>query len=87
MGLDVIFSDFLISVLSGLIVASIIGAATSFAVLIKCVHRQAQDLALMKKATIIVFNLIARDTARLHGDEHNLTDIDEIYKALVKKAD
>lgn len=87
MGLDVILSDFFIQILSGLIVASIIGAATSFAILIKCVHRQAQDLALMKKATIIVFNLIARDTARLHGDDHNLTDLDEIYKELIKKTD
>lgn len=87
MGLDVIFDDFLAQILSGLIVASIIGAATSFYILIKCVHRQAKDLALMKKATAIVFNLIARDTARLHGDEHGLTDIDDIYKELIGKSD
>ena len=86
MGPDVIFDDFLAQILSGLIVESIIGAATSFYILIKCVHRQAKDLALMKKATAIVFNLIARDTARLHG-EHGLTDIDEIYKELIDKSD
>ena len=86
MGPDVIFDDFLAQILSGLIVASIIGAATSFYILIKCVHRQAKDLALMKKATAIVFNLIARDTARLHG-EQGLTDIDEIYKQLIDKSD
>ena len=84
MGLDVIIDNFLIEILSSLIVASIIGAASSFAVLIRCVHKQANDIALMKKATAIVFKLIATDTKRLHGNEHGMSDLDDIYKALVK---
>ncbi len=84
MGLDVIIDNFLIEILSSLIVASIIGAATSFVVLIRCVHKQANDIALMKKATAIVFKIIATDTKRLHGDEYGMSDLDDIYKALVK---
>lgn len=86
MGLDVILSDFLIQVLSGLIVASIIGAGTSFYILIKCVHRQATDIALMKKATIVVLSMIAKDTQRLHGDEHGLGDLQDLYKELIKNS-
>ena len=79
-----VIDNFLIQILSSLIVASIIGAATSFAVLIRCVHKQANDITLMKKATAIVFKIIARDTKRLHGDEHGMSDLDDIYKELVK---
>jgi len=84
MGLDVILDDFLIQILSGLIVASIIGAATSFFILIRCVHRQRSDIALMKKAMVYTLRLIARDTQQLHGDNHSLKDIDEIFKDLMK---
>jgi hypothetical protein len=84
MGPDLLLDDFLIKTLSGLIVASIIGAATSFTVLIRCVHRQANDLALMKKAMVLALRLIAKDTQKLHGDNHNLSDIDDIFKDLMK---
>jgi len=85
MGLDLIFDDFLVQILSGLIVASIIGAATSFYVLIRCVHRQRTDIALMKKAMVFTLRIIAKDTQQLHGDNHNLADLDEIFKDLMKK--
>lgn len=82
MGLEMIIGDFLIQVLSGLIIAAIIGAATSFAILIRCVHKQARDIALMKKANIIVIGMIVKDTKRLHGDE-NVTDVEKVYKELI----
>ena len=85
MGPDLIIDDFLAQILSSLIVASIIGAATSFTVLIRCVHKQKNDIALMKRATAVVFKLIAKDTQQLHGNNHNLSDIDEIYRALIKE--
>ena len=84
MGLDLIFDDFLVQILSGLIVASIIGAATSFFILIRCVHRQRTDIALMKKAMVYTLRMIAKDTQQLHGDSHNLSDLDEIFKDLLK---
>jgi hypothetical protein len=84
MGLDVILDDFLIQILSGLIVASIIGAATSFFILIRCVHRQRSDISLMKKAMVFTLRIIAKDTQALHGDNHNLSDLDEIFKDLMK---
>lgn len=84
MGLDLLLDDFLIQILSGLIVASIIGAATSFFILIRCVHRQRTDIALMKKAMVYTLRIIAKDTQMLHGDNHNLSDIDDIFKELMK---
>ena len=84
MGLDLLLDDFLIQILSGLIVASIIGAGTSFFILIRCVHRQRTDIALMKKAMVYTLRIIAKDTQMLHGDNHNLSDIDDIFKELMK---
>ena len=84
MGPDVILDDFLVQILSGLIVAAIIGAATSFFVLIRCVHRQRTDIALMKKAMVYTLRLIAKDTQLLHGDKHTLEGIDGVFKDLLK---
>ena len=84
MGLDMILDDFLIQVLSGLIVASIIGAGTSFWYLIRLVLKLRRDNALMKKAMIYTLRIIAKDTQRLHGDNHSLGDLDEIFKDLSK---
>lgn len=82
MGLELIIDDFLIQILSGLIVASIIGAATSITYMIRCVHKQARDISLMKKANIIVIGMMVKDAKRLHGEE-NITDIETVYKELV----
>ena len=82
MGLDMFVEQFLVELLAGLIVAAIIGAATSFAYLIRCVHKQARDIALMKKANTIVLGMLVKDAARLHG-EGKITDIEKIYKELV----
>ncbi len=84
MGLDMILDDFFIQVLSGLIVASIIGAGTSFFVLIRLVLKLRTDNALMKKAMIYTLRIIAKDTQMLHGDNHNLGDLDKVFKDLMK---
>lgn len=81
MGLDMIINDFLIEILAGLIIAAIIGAATSFYILINCVHRQKDDIALMKKATIIVLRFIVKDTKEYHGEMP--TDFEKLYKELI----
>ena len=77
-----VIGDFFLQILSGLIVASIIGASTSFIVLMKCVHKQQQDIKLMKKATIIAFRSIVKDTKEFHGED--MTDIEKLYKELIK---
>lgn len=82
MGLEVIIQDFLIEILTGLIMAAIIGAASSFYILINCVHKQRDDIALMKKATIIVLRFIVKDTRDFHGEMP--TDFEELYKELIK---
>ena len=84
MGLDVILNDFFIQILSGLIVASIIGAGTSFWYLIRLVLKLRTDNALMKKAIVYTLRVIAKDTQMLHGDNHNLGDLDQIFKDLMK---
>jgi len=84
MGLDVILDDFLVQILSGLIVASIIGAGTSFWYLIRLVLKVRTDNALMKKAIVYTLRVIAKDTQMLHGDNHNLGDLDQIFKDLMK---
>ena len=84
MGLDMILDDFFIQILSGLIVAAIIGAGTSFFVLIRLVLKLRTDNALMKKAMIYTLRIIAKDTQMLHGDKHNLGDLDQIFKDLMK---
>ena len=76
-----LLNDFLIDILIGLIISAIIGAATSFYILIKCVHKQRDDIALMKKATVICFRFIIKDTKEFHGEE--MTDIDVLYRELI----
>ncbi len=82
-----IFDTFLVQILSGLIIASIIGAGSSFFILIRCVHKQRTDIALMKKAMVFTLRLIAKDTQILHGDNHTLEGIDEIFKDLSENKD
>jgi len=86
MGLEMIIDDFLISILSGLILASIIGAATSFYILIKCVHKQASDLALMKRATAFVLRRQVQETKQLHPEaKDEIEDLEKTYKELIKE--
>ena len=75
-------NDFLIEILTGLIIAAIIGAGGSFYILINCVHKQRDDIALMKKATIIVLGFIVKDTKEFHGEMP--TDFEKLYKELIK---
>lgn len=76
-----LLTDILIEILVALIIASIIGAASAFYILIQCVHKQRDDIVLMKKATVICFRFIIRDTKEFHGEE--MTDIEKLYKELI----
>jgi len=78
-------NELLIEIMVGLIIAAILGAASSFFIMYKCIHKQAQDMQLMKKATIICYRFIVKDSKRLHSEE-DITDIEKIYKDLIDES-
>ena len=73
----------LIEVLAGLIVASMVGAGSSFYIIYKCVHKQRQDIALMKKATAFVLRRQVQETKQLHPEQKDeIEDLEKTYKEL-----
>ena len=81
---DMYASDLLIEILSGLIIASMIGAATSMFILYKCIHKQAQDMKLMKKATAFVLRRQVQETKTLHPESKDeIEDLERTYKDLI----
>jgi len=78
-------ANFIMQVLSGLIIVAIVGAASSMLILYKCVHRQAQDMKLMKKATAFVLRRQVQETKLLHPEKiDEIEDLEKTYKDLVK---
>ncbi len=76
-------NDLLIQILTGLILASIIGAASSMFILYKCIHKQAQDMRLMKKATAFVLRRQVQETKTLHPEKvDEIEDLEKTYKDL-----
>jgi len=76
--------NFIMQVLSGLIIAAIIGAASSMFILYKCVHKQALELKKAKIAFAVVIRLLVTEAKRLHPKESKeLLEIEEIYKDLI----
>lgn len=80
-------NDFLIQVLSGLIVAAIIGFATFTFVLYKCIHKQARKINQINKAFVVVMKLVVIDTRKHHPNSEYITEIDKIYKDIVDDVD
>ena len=81
---DMYASDILIEILSGLIISAIIGAATSMFILYKCIHKQAQDMKLMKKATAFVLRRQVQETKSLHPESKDeIEDLERTYKDLI----
>lgn len=80
-------NDFLIQVLSGLIVAAIIGFATFTFVLYNCIHKQARKINRINKAFAVVLKLLVIDTRKNHPDSEYVTEIDKIYKEIVDDQD
>lgn len=76
-------NDILIQILAGLIIAAIIGAASSMFILYKCIHRQAQDMKLMKKATAFVLRRQVQETRTLHPEaKDEIEDLEKTYRDL-----
>ncbi len=80
-------NDFLIQVLSGLIVAAIIGFATFTFVLYSCIHKQARKINRINKAFVVVLKLLVIDTRKNHPDSEYVTELDKIYKEIIEDSD
>jgi len=77
--------DLLMQILAGLIVASIIGAATSMFIFYRCLHSQAQNIGLMKKATAFVLRRMVQETKTLHPEEKDeIEDLEKTYRDLTE---
>lgn len=75
--------ELMIQILGGLIIVAIIGAATSMFILYKFIHRQAQDMKLMKKATAFVLRRLVHEIKTLHPEKiDEIEDLEKTYKDL-----
>lgn len=76
--------ELLIQILAGLIIAAIVGAASSMFILYKCIRKQAQDMKLMKKATAFVLRRQVQETKTLHPESFDeIEDLERTYKDLI----
>lgn len=80
-------NDLFIQILSGVIIAAIIGFATFTFVLYKCIHKQALKINQINKAFVVVLKLLVIDTKKNHPDSEYITEIDKIYKEIVAESD
>jgi len=78
-------AELLIQIIAGLILAVLIGGASSMFILYKCVHAQAQDMKLMKKATAFVLRRQVQETKTLHPEAiDEIEDLEQTYKDLTE---
>lgn len=85
--IDVYVNEMLMEIVIGLILVAIIGAASALYVLIKCVHKQAQDMKVMKKATSFVFRRLVQETKSLHPEQvDEIEDLEKTYKDLIDES-
>ena len=74
--------------LSGLIIAAIVGAFSFSFLMYRCIHRQALDLQLMKKATAFVLRRQVQETKVLHPEaKQEIEDLEKTYNDLIKNDD
>jgi len=84
MGEMILETDFMMQVLSGLIIAAIVGAFSFSFILYKCVHKQGIELKKTKIAFAVVVRLFVTETKRLHPNEsEEILEIEKIYKELI----
>lgn len=80
-------SEITVQILAGLVVAAIIGAGSSMFILYKCIHKQAQDMKLMKKATAFVLRRQVQETKQLHPEKiDEIEDLEQTYKDLINNS-
>jgi len=76
-------TELLMQILSGLIVAAIVGAASSMFILYKCVHKQSHTTKQLKKAMTVILKLQVEDTKKHHPNSKHIAELDEIFKELM----
>jgi len=75
--------DILIQILSGLIISGITGGILSMFILYKCIHKQGQDMKIMKKATAFVLRRLFQENKALHPEKvDEIEDLEKTYKDL-----
>ncbi len=84
---NIMINDLFIQILSGLIIASIIGFASFTFILYKCIHKQARKINSINKAFVVVLKLLVIDTKKNHPNSEYITEIDKIYKEIVDDSD
>ncbi len=77
-------ANFIMQVLSGLIIAAIVGAASSMFILYKCVHKQAHITRQLKRAMTVILKLQVEDTKMHHPNSKHIAELDEIFKELLE---
>lgn len=76
--------EILMEIIIALISTAIIGGATFMFVLYKCIHKQAQDMKIMKKATAFVLRRQVQETKSLHPEQiDEIEDLEKTYKDLI----
>lgn len=82
--INVYVDEIMMQILAGLIVAAIIGGTTSMFILYKCIHKQAIDMKIIKKATAFVLGRQVRETKQLHPESKDeIEDLEKTYKDLI----
>jgi len=80
-------NDLIIEILAGLVVALIVGFASFTFILYKCIHKQARKINRINKAFAVVLKLLVIDIQENHPDSKLISEIDNIYKEMVKDSD
>lgn len=80
-------SEILMQIIPELIITVIAGGAMSMFILYKCIHKQAQDMKLMKKATAFVLRRLVQETKTLHPEKiDEIEDLEKTYKDLTNNS-
>jgi len=80
-------NELFIQILSGLIIAAIVGFTTFTYILHKSIRKQADKINLINKAFAVVLKLLVIDSRKNHPDSEYIIEIDKIYKDIVKDSD
>ena len=77
-----------IDILTALLIAVILGIASSIYVFYKSLKKQSADIKLMKKATSFVLRRQVQETKTLHPEAiEEIEDLEQTYKDLVENDD
>jgi len=77
-----------IEILTTLLIAVILVAASSMYVFYKSLKKQSADIKLMKKASVFVLRRLVQETKTLHPEAiEEIEDLEQTYKDLVENDD